>query len=84
MNNLFTDFFLTQLHTMVWKDFDKGVKSTIPFNEAYKLLKSASTALYEVLIASVDDKYNTDLAISEMSRIAELHNLNVDYSLGKK
>jgi hypothetical protein len=84
MNKTFATFFLTQLHNMMWTDYNKGVKSTIPFSEAYKLLKNASTALYDVLIASVDDKFNTDLAVSEMSKVAEIHNLNIDYALGKK
>lgn len=84
MNRKFAEFFLAQLHILTWKDFSKGVQSTIPFDDAFKMLKAATMALYDLLVASVDDKFNKDLSISEMTRVADLHNLNNDYALGKK
>lgn len=82
-NNNFCDFFLRNLHNLVWKDYDKGVLSTIPLDEALDMLKKASLALYDLLIASVDDKYNKDLTIAEMKNVIDLHNLNTEFTLNK-
>jgi hypothetical protein len=57
---------LKNLHELVWKDYTKGILSTIALDEALHLLKKASLALYDLLVASVDDKYNKDLSIAEM------------------
>jgi len=84
MDQTFAKFFLTQLHALVWKDFSKGVQSTIPFDDALKMLKIATSALYDLLLASIDDKFSKDLSISEMKNVIDLHNLNNDYTLGRK
>jgi len=79
----FAQFFLTRLHELVWQDYDKGVLSTISFDEGFEMLKKATHALYDLLIASVDDKFSKDLSISEMKNVIDLHNLNNEYTLGK-
>lgn len=82
-NKNFCEFFLINLHNLVWKDYDKGILSTIPLDEALSMLKKASLALYDLLTASVDDKFNKDLSIAEMKNVIDLHNLNTEYTLGK-
>jgi len=82
-NNNFCIFFLKNLHDLVWKDYSKGILSTIALDDALYLLKKASLALYDLLVASVDDKYNKDLSIAEMKNVIDLHNLNTEYTLGK-
>jgi hypothetical protein len=79
----FADFFLKRLHTLVWKDYARGVQSTIPFDDAFEMLKKATHALYDLLIAAVEDKFSKDLSISEMKNVIDLHNLNNEYTLGK-
>jgi hypothetical protein len=79
----FADFFLKRLHDLVWLDYDKGILSTISFEDAFEMLKKATHAVYDLLIASVDDKYSKDLSISEMKNVIDLHNLNNEYTLGK-
>jgi hypothetical protein len=79
----FAQFFLTRLHDLVWQDYSKGILSTISFDEGFEMLKKATHALYDLLIASVDDKFSKDLSISEMKNVIDLHNLNNEYALGK-
>ena len=47
------------------------------------MLKKATHALYDLLIAAVNDKFSKDLSISEMKNVIDLHNLNNEYTLGK-
>ena len=82
VNNTFAIFFLSQLHLLTWKDYNKGVQSTIPFDEAFDMLQMATDALYDLLIASVDDKYSKDLSMSQMRNTIKLHNLNNEFTLG--
>ena len=84
MDQTFAKFFLKQLHALVWKDYSKGVQSTIDFDDGLKMLKIATSALYDLLLASIDDKFSKDLSISEMKNVIDLHNLNNDFTLGKK
>ena len=83
MDQEFADFFLSRLHTLVWKDYSRGVQSTIPFDDAFEMLKKATMALYDLLLAAVEDKFSRDLSISEMKNVIDLHNLNNEYTLGK-
>jgi hypothetical protein len=82
-NTNFCKFFLKNLHELVWKNYENGILSTIQLDEALYLLKKASLALYDLLVASVDDKFNKDLSIAEMKNVIDLHNLNTEYTLGK-
>ena len=84
MDQTFAIFFLKQLHALVWKDYSKGVQSTIDFDDGLKMLKIATSALYDLLLASIDDKFSKDLSISEMKNVIDLHNLNNDFTLGRK
>lgn len=79
----FAHFFLKQLHSLVWKDYSRGVQSTIPFDDAFEMLKKATHALYDLLIAAVEDKFSKDLSVSEMKNVIDIHNLNNEYTLGK-
>ena len=79
----FAAFFLGNLHNLMWKDFATGVQSTIPFDEAYKMLKLATDALYDLLVASVEDKFCRDVSVSEMTSVIAMHNLNNEFTLGK-
>ena len=79
----FARFFLGELMTLTWKDFANGVQTTIPFEEAFDMLKKATAAYYDLMTAFVNDTYNRDLAISEMKNVLDVHQLNNEYSLGK-
>ena len=80
----FADFFLKELHGMTWKNFKTGILSTIPFDEAFDMLKTATELYYQLLLASVEDNYSKELDLSNMKAVMELHNLNNEYSLGLK
>lgn len=82
-NNEFAQFFLKQLHNLTWKDYSKGVLTTIPFDEGLNMLKKATLALYDLQIAAIEDTYSKDLSLSEMKNVIDLHNLNNEYTLGK-
>ena len=84
MNDYFANFFLEQLHFLTWKDYDKGVQSTIKLKDAFKMLTITTRALYDLLLASVDDKFSKDLSMSEMQNVIDIHNLNNQYTLGMK
>ena len=83
MNQEFAKFFLKRLHDLCWQDFSKGVQSTIAFEDGFKMLQQATNALYDLLLASIDDKFSKDLSVSEMKNVIELHNLNNEFALGK-
>ena len=78
VDEYFARFFLERLHFLTWNDYDKGVLSTIPFDESYKMLKDVTQPLYELLLASVDDKYSQDLSLKEMKNVIDRFNLKVD------
>ena len=77
------DFFLKNLHELTWDNYEQGVLSTIPFNEAFDLLVPAMKQLYEILAAGIEDKYSKDLSVAEMKNVLEKHNLLVEQTLGK-
>ena len=79
----FARFFLQNLHDMTWKDYENGVLTTIPFNEAFEMLQVSTETYYDLKIAFVKDVYSKDLSFSEMQNVIKLHNLNNEYTLGK-
>lgn len=83
MNFTVTDFFLSALHQLTWDDYDRGVLSTIPFDEAFELLVPTMKMVYEILAAGVEDKYSQDLSIAEMKNVLDKHNMLIDQTLGK-
>ena len=68
---------------MMWKDYGQGIHSKIVFDEAYNMLKKITGPLYQLLLASVHDKFSKDLSMAEMKSIIDMHNLNNDFSLCK-
>ena len=62
----FAIFFLTSLHDMVWNNFEDSIMSTINFDEALDMLKKVTKPYYDLLLASIEDKYSKDLSISAM------------------
>ena len=83
LNENVAKFFLERLQDLTWDDYDSGVLSTIPFDEAFDLLVPAMKMLYEILAAAIEDKYSKDLSVAEMKNVLEKHNLLVDQTLGK-
>lgn len=83
LNDNISHFFLKNLHDLTWDEFDKGVMSTIPVDEAFNLIKPAFIQLREILMAGIEDKYSSDLTLTEMKNIKQAHDLNVEQSLGK-
>ena len=88
INDMFAHQFLSMLHYLSWNDLDvakkRAIQSTIDPQEALELLKVAMTAVYDLLLASVDDKFNKDLALTEMRKVIDIHNLNNEYVIGQK
>ena len=80
----YADFFLRNLMFLTWKDYKKGIQTTIPFDEAFEMLKLATKAYYDLKIAFVEDTFNKDLSLSEMKNVIDVHNLNNEYALGKR
>ena len=83
LNRSVADFFLDRLLSLTWDDYETGVLSTIPFDEAFDLLVPAMKMLYEILAAAIEDKYSKDLSVAEMKNVLERHNLLIDQTLGK-
>jgi hypothetical protein len=83
LNKDVAEFFLKNLHNLTWDNYDQGVLSTIPFDEAYELLVPAMKMIYEILAAGIEDKYSQELSVAEMTNSLEKHNLLVDQTLGK-
>lgn len=83
MNQSVTDFFLSALHKLTWDDYERGILSTIPFEEAFELLVPTMKMVYEILAAGVEDKFSQELSIAEMQNVIQKHNLLIDQSLGK-
>jgi len=83
IDQTFAKFFLEKLHFMMWKNYKDGIQSKIVFDEAYEMLKKITGPLYQLLLASVHDKFSKDLSMAEMKSIMDVHNLNNDFSLGR-
>ena len=83
INNDITNFILKNLHKLYWRDFDKGVISTIDPNKALELIIPAAVEFRKVLIQSVDKKYRKDLTVASVKNIVESHDLETKQALGK-
>jgi hypothetical protein len=83
INKDITEFILNNLHRLYWRDYSKGIISTIDPNKALQLIIPAATEFRKVLVQSVDKKYRKDLTVASVKNTIESHDLETKQSLGK-
>jgi hypothetical protein len=83
INKEITEFILENLHRLYWRDYAKGVISTIDPNRALDLIIPAAVDFRKVLVQSIDKKYRKDLSVASVKNIVESHDLETKQALGK-
>ena len=73
INQEITEFILDNLQKLYWRDFSKGVISTIDPNKALQLIIPAATDFRKVLVQSIDKKYRKDLTLANVKNMVESH-----------
>ena len=82
INKEIVEFILKNLHKLYWRDYEKGVISTMDPNKAVDLLIPPASQFRNALIEGVNKKYNQGLSVANVKNLKESHDVDIKQRLG--